>query len=279
MTVKDARRTDRVSLHLPIRVSGTDVAGQDFDEAARTVSISRYGATIVLARKLAPGQRTTIRNLSTRTVAKVRVVGQIGGQLHAYVYCIALVDSTQDIWKIRFPPLSESGEAVSRLLLECAICQTREVTYLNELEVEVFEANANLSRSCRNCNEWTIWTQAQLETTPNQMPDAGAQPPASPSSPEPRTQNRRKSVRVRLKKITACIRQPGFEEEIVNVDDLSSGGLRFRSTKTYHEGSRIEVAVPYESRGANIFVLARIVRFRELPEANLKEYGATYIKA
>jgi hypothetical protein len=279
VTVKDTRRTDRVSLHLPITVSGTDVTGQDFDEAARTVSISRYGATIVLSRKLAPGQRTTIRNLSTRTETKVRVVGQIGGQLHAYVYCIALVDSTQDIWKIRFPPLSESDEAVSRLLLECTICQTREVTYLNELEVEVFEANANLSRSCRNCNEWTIWTQAQLETTPNQMPDAGAQPPASSSSHEPRTQNRRKSVRVRLKKITACIRQPGFEEEIVSVDDLSSGGLRFRSTKTYHEGSRIEVAVPYEARGANIFVLARIVRLRELLDANFKEYGAMYIKS
>jgi PilZ domain-containing protein len=278
VNVKDARRTDRVSLHLPIRVSGTDVTGQDFDEPARTVSISRYGATIVLARKLAPGQRTTIRNLSTRTVAKVRVVGQIGGQLHAYVYCIALVDSTQDIWKIRFPPLSESGEAVSRLLLECAICQTREVTYLNELEVEVFEANANLSRSCQNCHDWTVWKQALLETTPNQVAGAGEQPLASSSSSDPRTRNRRKSVRVRLKKITACIRQPGFEEEIVNVDDLSSGGLRFRSAKNYHEGSRIEVAVPYEARGANIFVLARIVRLRELLEANFKEYGAMYIK-
>jgi PilZ domain len=279
VNAKDARRTDRVSLHLSIRVLGTDVTGQDFDDEARTLSISRYGATIVLARKLAPGQRTTIRNMSARTETKVRVVGQIGGQLNAYVYCIALVDSTDDIWKIRFPPLSESGEAVSRLLLECTICQSREVAYLNGLEVEVFEANSNISRSCQNCNDWTVWKQAPLETTSNQLPGAGQQPLVSSSSPDPGIRNRRKSVRVRLKKITACIRQPGFEEEIVNVDDLSSGGLRFRSTKTYHEGSGIEVAVPYEPRGANIFVLARIVRFRELPETNFKEYGATYIKA
>ena len=96
--------------------------------------------------------------------------------------------------------------------------------------------------------------------------------------PAPRTRNRRKSVRVRLKKITACIRQPGFGEEVVHVDDLSRGGLRFRSPKTYYQGSRIEVAVPYEPHGPNIFVLARIVWFRELPEANFKEYGATYVR-
>jgi hypothetical protein len=43
----------------------------------------------------------------------------------------------------------------------------------------------------------------------------------------------------------ACIRHPGFEEEIVEVKDLSRGGLSFISSKGYIEGSRIEVAVPY----------------------------------
>ena len=279
MNAKDARRTDRVCINFPIRVSGTDVNGQDFDDEAQTLSICRYGATIVLARILAPGQRTTIRNLSTRKETKVRVVGQIGGQPHGYVYGVALVDSTEDIWKIQFPPLSQSDNAVIRLLVECIVCQLREVAYLNELEVEVFEANTTLSRSCQHCNDWTVWKQALLETTPNdRLPGAAQQPLLPSTSRDSGTGNRRKSVRVRLKKITACIRQPGFGEEIVHVDDLSRGGLRFQSPKTYYEGSRIEVAVPYEPSGANIFVLARIVRFRELPEANLKEYGAMYVK-
>ena len=279
MKAKDTRRTDRVCINFPIRVLGTDSAGQDFEDKARTLSVCRYGATIVLDRQLAPGQRTTIRNLTTHEETRVRVVGQIGGQPHGYVYGIALVDSTQDIWKIQFPPLSHSDNAVIRLLLECIGCQAREVAYLNELEVEVFEANTTVSRSCQSCNDWTVWKRALVETTPNdQLPAAAQQPLESSTSPEPQTGNRRKSVRVRLKKITACIRQPGFGEEIVHVDDLSRGGLRFRSPKTYYEGSRIEVAVPYEPNGANIFVLARIVRFGELPEANFKEYGATYVK-
>jgi hypothetical protein len=268
----DSRRSDRVRLNLPIRVSGTDPTGQDFEDDARTVSICRYGATIVLPRKLAPRQQTTMRNLSTHKETKVRIVGQMGGQPQGYIYGIALVDMTEDIWKVQFPPLSETDKAVVRLLVECIACQTREVAYLNELEVEVFEANATLSRSCQHCNDWTIWKQAMLETTPK------SQPLVSSPFPDVRNRNRRKSVRVRLKKITACIRQPGLGEEIVHVDDLSRGGLRFRSPKTYYEGSGIEVAVPYEPRGGNIFVLARIIRFRELPEANFKEYGATYIK-
>jgi PilZ domain len=194
------------------------------------------------------------------------------------VYGTALVDSIEDIWKIQFPPLSESNRAVVRLLLECNKCQTREVAGLNELEVEVFEANTNLSRSCQQCNEWTVWKQVLLvSTSKHDPPAAGRQSSESSSPPGSPTPIKRKSVRVSLKKITACIRQPGFGEEIVQVDDLSRGGLRFRSPKTYHEGSKIEVAVPYEPRGANIFVLARIVRFRELPEAEFKEYGVAYM--
>jgi PilZ domain len=278
VNVKYARRTDRVSLYLPIRVSGTDVAGQDFDDEARTISISRHGATIVLARKLAPGQLATMRNLSTHKEINVRVVGQIGGQPHGYVYGIALVDPNEDIWKIRFPPLSESEKAVIRVVLECIVCQTRELAYLNELEVEVLEANTNLSRSCQNCNDWTVWKQAPLETlSTHPRPGTGDLALASSSSPNPRPRNRRKNVRVALKKITACIRQAGLGEEIIQVDDLSRGGLRFRSPKTYYEGSRVEVAVPYEPRGANIFVLARIIRFRDLPQADVKEYGVAYI--
>ena len=59
-----------------------------------------------------------------------------------------------------------------------------------------------------------------------------------------REQNKRKHVRVQVK-MKACIRHPGFEEEIVEVKDVSRGGFSFVSSKGYIEGSRIEVAVPY----------------------------------
>jgi hypothetical protein len=279
MKAKDARRSDRVFIGVPIRVLGTDVTGEDFEDEGRTVSINRHGATIVLARKLSSVQQITMRNLATRKATKARVVGQLGGQPSGYVYAVALVDPTENIWNIRFPPLNESDKAVVRLLLGCAVCQASEVAYLNELEVEVFEANSNLSRSCQQCNGWTVWKLATPETAlDHDRPGALGQPVASPSSPEARTPNKRQNVRVAMKKITACIRQAGFEEQIVRVVDLSRGGLRFRSPNTYYEGSRIEVAVPYSRDGANIFVPARIIRFQDLPEAEFKEYGVVYLK-
>ncbi len=274
------RRSDRVSLAVPILVSGTDSFEHEFTGEARTLSISRHGATIVLERKLAPAQLIAVRRVGSDLSAKARVVGQIGGQRGGYVYGVAFLNPRENLWNIGFPPLAESEKAVGRVLLECAACQTREVAYLNELETEVFEANQSLSRSCEHCGDWTQWKQADYEMTAN---DAG---PGLPGGAAPqaaaraaRGRNARKNVRVRLKDMTACIRQPGFGEEVVRVENVSRGGLRFSSPKTYYAGSGIEVAVPYTPGAANIFVPARIVRTQEKPNSELKEYGVAYVKS
>jgi len=273
--VKDKRRSDRVFLALPIWVSGTEVTNENFTDEARTVSISRHGATIVLARRLAPVQQITIRNSSSKLESKARIVGQIGGQPQGYVYGVSLLEPMPNIWNVGFPPQSEAEQAVVRTLLECTVCQTREVACMNELEVEVFEANGILSRSCASCIGWTAWKMAPRES--GQEREAQRDPPAlSPKAA--RFPKQRKHVRVSVKRITACIRQPGFGEEIVRVDNVSRGGLRFFSPNTYFEGSRIEVAVPYAPNGASIFVAARIVRSRVAEEPELKEYGVAYIK-
>jgi len=93
-----------------------------------------------------------------------------------------------------------------------------------------------------------------------------------------RAQNKRKHVRVQVK-MKACIHHPGFEEEIVDVKDVSRGGFSFVSSKGYIEGSRIEVAVPYSGGKANIFVAARINRTQELLGKGLTKYGACYIRS
>ena len=280
MKGKSQRRlTDRVSLTMPIRVSGTDVAGKDFDDVGRTLSICRDGATIVLGRRLAPVQLVAIHNLSANKKAKARIVGQIGGQPSGYVYGVALLPPVENIWNIQFPPLPESDEPVGRVVLECTVCQTREVAYLSELEVEVFEANRSLSRTCKPCSGWTAWKQVADETHPDPGQTPALHDSATPAaSRSHQGKNKRTQVRVPLKQMTACIRQPGFGEEVVRVDNVSRGGLRFLSANTYYEGSRIEVAVPYAKGGANIFVPARIVRSQELPDAGLREYGAAYTK-
>ncbi|GAC1630447.1 MAG: hypothetical protein NVS9B14_01090 [Candidatus Acidiferrum sp.] len=87
--------------------------------------------------------------------------------------------------------------------------------------------------------------------------------------------NRRRHVRTRVQ-FTACVRVNHSNEEIVECDNISKGGLCFRSRKHYEENATIEVAVPYSPGQPAIFVSAHIRRIEELPGLNLFRYGVAY---
>ena len=99
-------------------------------------------------------------------------------------------------------------------------------------------------------------------------------PPDRPSFPRV---NRRKHPRVRVN-YSACIRHPERGDDIVVCEDMSKGGLRFKSRKHYYIQSLIDVAVPYEHSQPAIFVPAQIVFVEELPEQQLYRYGVAYLK-
>ncbi len=266
MRAQVTRRSDRVSIAMPIEVIGADVKGQQFVQQTRTLAISRYGASVALDRKLAPKQELVIRRVGINKKAEVQVVGQIDGQSDEYVYGVMLLNPSVNLWDIEFPPLAESEKAVARALLECGCCQGREVTYLNEIEFKAFVANQGIARYCRACGASTTWKQALHEALSK---------PELPSSSRPRTEDRRKEVRAKVN-LTACIRQPDLDEEVVVCENISHGGLCFRSRNQYREGSRIEVAVPYSPRAANVFAPAWIVYSQELPRGDLFRHGVAY---
>jgi hypothetical protein len=278
MKTENHRRTDRVIIKMPVRVSAVDVTGVRFDEKGHTLTINRHGATIALNRKLTPGLHVTICPVTSKREVGAVVMGQMGGQSDVHVYGIAVLEPNVNLWGIQFPPLAESEQGLVRLLLECGACKAREVVHLNELETDVFEGNHSLPRSCSQCSMWTLWSQTPDELLAGQSGAKSNTTPESPAALVDRVRNQRKHVRVQVKKMKACIRHPGFEEEIVEVKDLSRGGLSFISPKRYIEGSRIEVAVPYSEGKANIFVAARINRAQEQPAKGLTKYGAQYIR-
>ena len=61
------------------------------------------------------------------------------------------------------------------------------------------------------------------------------------------------------------------------VGNLARGGLNFRSTSSYAEGSSVEMAIPYTSRAPNIYVPARIVSHTKGEDKSFIEYGVSYI--
>jgi hypothetical protein len=102
--------------------------------------------------------------------------------------------------------------------------------------------------------------------------------PPAPKLPAFPRANRRQHPRVKVN-YSACIRHPQRGDEIVTCEDMSKGGLRFKSRQKYYEQTLIEVAVPYQHGQPAIFVPAKIVFVEELPEQHLFRCGVQYLKS
>src|SRR5439155_25155888 len=103
-------------------------------------------------------------------------------------------------------------------------------------------------------------------------------PADSPPAPAASGINRRKHPRVKVD-YSACVRVPGRADDVVLCEDMSKGGLRFKSRQRYYAQSLIEVAAPYQPGQPAIFVPAQIVFAEELPEQRLFRCGIQYLKA
>ncbi len=273
------RRTDRIAMAIPIRVSGADEAGQQFVADSRTVNLSRHGATIVLKQNLKPDQDVKIRATRRAKEAVFRVVGRIGGESDGFVYGVTQLNSDVDLWGIGFPPVSDAKRVVGRLLMECGQCKYQEIAYMNELEVQVFQANQELTRPCEKCRKATLWRGARSEaSTAGAVSSASALAAAeSALTPQPSTTGKRRNTRVNAR-LLACIRQSGFSDEVVMTENMSRGGLCFRSSKAYVSGSPIEVAVPFAAGGANIFVPARVAHVMHKATDTIIRIGVAYVQ-
>jgi len=273
------RSTDRVALVIPIQIFGADVEGRAYTEEARTLLVSRNGALILVNRNLTPQDEITIRHESTGKEAAAQIVGQVRKEADGFVYGVKLLDPSTNLWDINFLPLSESESAVGRTLLECAKCRLREVVYLEEFESEVYHVNRYIYHPCKRCRESTIWNETAYEPTEREQKIAW--PPLVPPpehAPAPRSKEERRHARIHCN-LRACIRyKQNYEEEILEVNDVSRGGICFNTRKYLAPGTKIEIAIPYSPGMANIFVPAEIVRVKAIPDKNLYECGAAYLK-
>jgi hypothetical protein len=281
MATAAMRRSDRVSLTLLLEVSGADINGNDFKQPSRTLMINRAGAVIVLDRDLKPEQQIKVQRLSpadSHRQGQVRVVGQFGRQKDGFLYGIEIVDRENDLWGVEFPPMAESIQAVARMLLDCTYCGSREVVYLNELDLRGFETNRGIARHCKKCNVPSIWVQAAHEDEKKGALRAarGRRTLVGPDSIPPGGEQRERQ-RMRMKtRLTACIRQSQADDELAVCEDISPIGMCFRSKRRYDSNAIIHVAVPYAPDAANIFLPAHVVYSEEMPKAGLFRHGVAY---
>src|SRR5229473_6659637 len=235
------RQSDRVRFRMPVEASWVSLDGATLTQNAETLLVSRNGGFLRLTEKLSMGQELHLRrNLDGDNWkhTRARVVAEIDQDPpNHFLYAVHILDPRADFWDIEFPTPHKGEEALARLLMECGFCQRREVVYLNELELRSFETRKCVARVCKVCEAPSVWIEAQSETVSGDAPSARA-------LDDERVLPRRNRTRVKAR-VLACIRRRGFQEEIAVCEDLSKGGLSFRSRNKYPDGTRVEVAVPF----------------------------------
>jgi hypothetical protein len=297
MPPEGARRSSRIPREIAILLVGSDMEGKMFSEETKTVLLSRHGAGIVSQYPLYAEQELILRRLDTNKEAEIRVVGQIGADGKKYTYGVAFLNPEMDLWGIKFQGMTDSEKVASRVLLQCSSCKTRETVEQSDLESDVYLVNEGIVRSCGSCGSSTVWKRAtddvdgqlvpvgtisSLEFGKREEPVAAlpvaAPEPAPAAKSSGRIENRRKHVRTKVS-FKACIRSYTFGDDIVTCEDISRGGLRFKSRKPYVAKAEIEVAAPYSPGTQSIFVRAQIVHVVELNEERRYRCGVCYAKS
>jgi len=273
MRAEGIRQSDRITLRLQVEASWFGTNGMAVKQPAHTMLVSRNGGVLRLQEKLFTGQEITLhRKLEgdeTKTT-RARIVAEIDREPEGFIYAVAMLEPRADFWDIEFPAPHQAEEALARLLMECSFCQRREVVYLNEMELKSFEIRKCVARVCRHCDAPSIWVEAATERKIDEtLP--------SRTALEERVIPRRNRTRVKAR-VLACIRRRGFQEEVAVCEDLSKGGISFRSRNRYPEGTRLEVAVPYTPGAGAIFVPIRIVFSQPIATAGLFRHGAAYVR-
>ena len=296
MPLEGVRRSTRIPKEIGILLVGSDMEGKMFSEQTKTVVLSRHGAGIVSQYALSAEQELILRRLDTNKEAEVRVVGNLGAHGKSYTYGVAFLNPETDLWDIKFPGMTDSEKEASHVLLQCSGCKAKEVVQQSDLESDVYLVNEGIVRTCKSCGSSTFWRrpiddagdeplplEAVLPEAEEKEEPVEALPPASPeaeTAPQAaaHTENRRKHVRTRVS-FKACVRSFTFGDDIVSCEDMSRGGLRFKSRKEYVANTEIEVAAPYSPGAHAIFVRAQVVYVVELKQERRFRCGVCYAKS
>jgi hypothetical protein len=273
---QNTRKSDRIRYSFTIEINGSDSSGQHFSQTAKTQIVTRDGGVLLCPLSLNVGNIIGVTRAGQRNHA--RIVGQVGLLNEEQLYGFQFLEPSPEFWGIQFaePSLDSAGRAV----LECSACAQQRIVPLGEVEVLVFESTRVIAHECERCVRQTLWTEPSVLSEPELI--TGVDSYQQGFQPRPKRTpgvNDRKHQRVSMRNTKACIKRRGMPDDVVDVLDLSRGGVHFVSMIDYYKGTIVEVAVPYTNGGLNVFVPAEIARIQSRPSSGLPgDYGLRYVK-
>jgi hypothetical protein len=276
MVTADKQSAKSLTRELQIEVFGADLDGLQFIEQTRTLTTTRDGATIPLAIKLSPESELIVRNPVTNREAVARVVDVALDPDSVHVYGIVFVDPSVNLWQVEFPEVPSKT-----IVLECGRCHHVDAVLLSEIEMKILETKQALTRNCKCSNSQTAWKRTDQKVTEPKAAEREVSdeqrkipPIEEPSTVAPQTKRKEKRT---VMKVAACIRD-NRGEEVVECENVSRGGFRFKSRKIYPAGTPIEASVPYAKNSINIFVPARIA-YQQGLSGEFYRHGVAYTKS
>jgi hypothetical protein len=235
MSATGRRRSDRILIPLPIRVTGIDASGQPFEEEAVTVNCNQHGACISLTHSLVPEQRLRIRNLQSGLEDEFRVVGALRPVFgERREWGVEALNPENNIWGVVFTPPPEGIQP--KALICCVACENAVLGPLSSIEYDVLLFTGIISRHCDRCGETTRWQPSQ-----HQIIGGLADPAAQPVSVK---QERRRHRRIKLAMLLR-VRDSRQGTETVQTQDVSKGGISFWSKREYSAGSEVDCTLPF----------------------------------
>jgi PilZ domain len=98
------RRSQRVLMRVPVRVSGQTGPGSLFEEETHTLAISAHGALIAVSKQVKKGQRLSLSNVQTRAALEC-VIAHIGKREGEHIQVgVEFMLPNPIFWHVAFPP-------------------------------------------------------------------------------------------------------------------------------------------------------------------------------
>ncbi len=98
------RRSQRVLMTIPVRISGQNVLGSPFEEETQTRAISAHGALILISAQVYRGQRLTLSNVQTKAALEC-VVAHIDKRRGEHSQAgVEFTLPNPMFWHVAFPP-------------------------------------------------------------------------------------------------------------------------------------------------------------------------------
>jgi hypothetical protein len=265
------RRSDRVFIKIPIEVSGTDLAGNSFRELTHTLAINRNGASIVLTSSLPLQKQITVKNIQTGQscifqASRTYTVGPQGLR----EWAVECLEPAPNFWRISFPdwPEATSIEEGIGCLLECMVCQYREMTRVSLSEYRTIEG-ASLARDCIWCGKQTQWRFADVQGEQTSSPDSQDWGTAASlsSGVELRREDRR------IVQLPILIRDVQGREESTTTEDVSRSGLRCTADMDLQRGEQVLLWRGTEEGVGEPEFRGQVIWRREINEKHRFRYG------